>query len=535
MRITNVSLTAFRGISSTLDFPFDNAGKSLLVYGENGSAKSSLARALEYLLNPNEFPDQGILAQRNLFISTEPSIQVEFAGKKDGKKKIETVTWTDASGKPTPSWLLSSAARSAFLDHRKLLMLSDRTHGDLPRRFFRTTVEHLFGNLPAGTSSETVSSLWNKVQADAESYREAATGKGREAELGVADPVTHYKPIEDAVNMLNQVLDGYLVATEGAPPIVTEAERILQRFEGHGLSIDLQFDHLTFNRNDGSIGGGELNPTISYCQEPLGTSIGGVWVSNHPDVLNEARLTALALALFFAAVRLQDAIPYIAGTIDPEEPVRLLVLDDILIGLDYAHRIPVLEIIQEEFAKDRRYQVILLTHDRVWYDVCRLQLGDKEWKALELYARRGKGPKGSDFPEPKLPLKNLLDRARYFLDECHELPAAANYVRSAVEFALRSICKKKRVLIPFHSNPEKLAAEVFIDAIRNVKRQKGSVQHLIPLNTQAQLRALRSTVLNPLSHFNPTTVTEPEIRKAIKVAEKLQGISKRIKAEENCD
>ena len=32
MRITNVSLTAFRGISSKLDLPFDKDGKNLLIY-----------------------------------------------------------------------------------------------------------------------------------------------------------------------------------------------------------------------------------------------------------------------------------------------------------------------------------------------------------------------------------------------------------------------------------------------------------------------------------------------------------------------
>jgi hypothetical protein len=125
---------------------------------------------------------------------------------------------------------------------------------------------------------------------------------------------------------------------------------------------------------------------------------------------------------------------------------------------------------------------------------------------------------------------DLLERALMFLDEYHEPPAAANYARSAVEAALRHICEKRHVAVPFRSDPQKHSAEEFIDALRGEKLRKGSSWHLIPLRDQAELRALRSTVLNPLSHFNPTTVTGSEIRRAIAVAEKLNKLAQHIKA-----
>ena len=90
MRITNVSLTAFRGVSSKLDLPFDKDGKNLLVYGENGSAKSSFARALEFLFSPVARPDQDIIAHRNLFVGTPPGIRVDFTGQKGGSHYVES-------------------------------------------------------------------------------------------------------------------------------------------------------------------------------------------------------------------------------------------------------------------------------------------------------------------------------------------------------------------------------------------------------------------------------------------------------------
>lgn len=85
MRVVEVKLTAFRGVSAPLDLPFGGNGKNLLVYGENGSAKSSFARALEHLFNPKAYPDQDILLHRNLFVTTPPEIRAKFIGKKADK------------------------------------------------------------------------------------------------------------------------------------------------------------------------------------------------------------------------------------------------------------------------------------------------------------------------------------------------------------------------------------------------------------------------------------------------------------------
>ena len=538
MRITNIKLTAFRGVSASLELPFGTKGKNLLVYGENGSAKSSFARALEYLFCPESRPEHDILANKNLFDSTQPKIEVTFVGKFAGRDETRDLTWDQASGKPSEQWIRESAYRSAFLDHRKLLTLSERTRS-LPKRFFETAVEYLFSDLQAGSSGKTVAELYHKIQSDAQAYREAqmsrssssSSSSSSEADSGVTDAVAHYRPIEEAVNELNTALDDYLLETSGKPRLVTEAERILQRFEGHGLTISLAFNHLTFNRGDGTFGGGEIMPEVTYCSEPLGVQMGSTWASTHHEILNEARLTALALSLFFAAVRLQDSISYIAGSGDPQDPARLLVLDDILVGLDYAHRIPVLDILREEFAANNRYQVLLLTHDRVWFDVARLQLEGKEWDSLEIYTKHGKGPKNSDFPVRKQSSAQLLGRALSLLDDDHEIPAAANYTRSALETALKKICEKRNVPIPFHPNPGKISAETFINALRGEKLHKGGKWYLIPRTMYSQLRALRTTVLNPLSHFNPTTITEPEVRKAIALAERLTGLAAKIKAE----
>jgi wobble nucleotide-excising tRNase len=73
--------------------------------------------------------------------------------------------------------------------------------------------------------------------------------------------------------------------------------------------------------------------------------------------LNEACLSALAICMFLAGVRLSD------NDYDNPAHPRFLFLDDALIGLDLQNRLPILRILgREEF---KHFQVFLLTHDRV--------------------------------------------------------------------------------------------------------------------------------------------------------------------------
>jgi hypothetical protein len=182
--------------------------------------------------------------------------------------------------------------------------------------------------------------------------------------------------------------------------------------------------------------------------------------------------------------------------------------------------------------KEKRYQVVLLTHNRVWFDVCRLQLDEKDWKIIEIFAKRGLGPDSPDFPVRKQSASDLIKRAQEFLND-NEYPAAANYARTALETALKSICDKRRAPIPFRLDAEKHSAEAFINALANIRLHKGGSWHLVPLSTQKQLKAFRSTVLNPLSHAHPTTVTPTEIRIAIRIAERLVRIAKNLKIPED--
>ena len=407
-----------------------------------------------------------------------------------------------------------------------MLLLSDQQR-DPSESFFLTTVQHLFANLSVGSSNETVSAFWNRITADIEAFKKAKRKRSRPSKSGIARAVAHHKPIEDEINALNATLNHYLMPQKKKrAPLVAQAERFLSRFENLRLQMNLEFESLVFDRKDGTLSGGRIHPHVRFCTKELGTTDSGAWKASHHLVLNEARLTAIALSLFLAAVKLQDQVPYSPAPGEPKEPARLLVLDDVLIGLDYEHRWPVLDILKTDFLKAGRFQLILLTHNKEWFDLCRLGVGKRGWKHVEIYKKNEAGPSRSDYPMTKSGASDLVDRAKEFLDQDHEIPAAANYARTAIEWAMKEICANKHLPVPYAMESRGNDTDDFLRALtgKTGKRKRGS--KVLRKALQTDLEALRKTVLNAYSHWHPTTAVEADVKRAIAVAEQLVKIAR---------
>ncbi|MBA3571007.1 MAG: AAA family ATPase [Pyrinomonadaceae bacterium] len=126
MRLTSIEIKdfrAFKGIPLKIDLT--DKGKNLLVYGENGSGKSSLYLALRDFLESaakgsdiNEFPF------RNIFVKTDEGfIKLDFsdAGGDPDAKKYE---WSEKKNDTTEPLILEIDKTKGFIDYKALL----RTH-----------------------------------------------------------------------------------------------------------------------------------------------------------------------------------------------------------------------------------------------------------------------------------------------------------------------------------------------------------------------------------------------------------------------
>lgn len=230
--------------------------------------------------------------------------------------------------------------------------------------------------------------------------------------------------------------------------------------------------------------------------------------------LNEARLSALALAIYFAGRKV------CAATLQADTP-RLMVLDDVLIGLDQSNRLPVLQALDKHFGD---WQIMLLTHDRVWFEMARFHLDSrKDWETLEMFEQID--PAGGS--RPVLRPQNVdgvssnIATARKF-HTAHEYAAAAVHARVAFELSLKKVCDRKGIPVRFRDDPRKLTTDDLLSAVEAWLNEPSRIAIKTPLNPSiAGLKMWRKVVLNPFSHSTPVSLTDVEVKEAIDAVEKL--------------
>jgi hypothetical protein len=241
--------------------------------------------------------------------------------------------------------------------------------------------------------------------------------------------------------------------------------------------------------------------------------------------LNEARLSAIGLALYLAARKVMISQSNLNGP-------KVLILDDVLIGLDQANRIPVLDVLQQHFGD---WQVVLLTHDRAFYEIGKQRLDSDKWVRQEIYSGRV-----GNFEKPLLMNDELdLYRALAFLDK-GEIKAAAVHVRSAFELVLKDACCDLHVPVKYHHDPRKVPASELWAALCSKTYKapakiclglkqgkpirwitKEAEVNVVPHQLANRINHSVSWVLNPLSHSQAVDRYRREIEDAIYAVDDL--------------
>jgi len=100
-----------------------------------------------------------------------------------------------------------------------------------------------------------------------------------------------------------------------------------------------------------------------------------------------------------------------------------------------------------------------------------------------------------------------------------DLKAAAIYARSAFEICLQKFCEKKKVPVRFNRQLKRLDSDDFLDGIKNWQTAS-----LVVIDTQLEtdIKAVRSVVLNQLSHAQAIALTTREVQDAINVVARLE-------------
>lgn len=474
LRLEAISLQAFGAFSANERIPIN--GRNLVIYGENGAGKSSIYRALRDLFA--RAPSDKMIERNAHVHPLDPALDTKVTVEFNHGQPIVWANGKHPGSPPSDPRLATARLRSAFLDYHSLLA-TNAIHGTKRPNLFELAVEVLLHDFADEAGGKTVAERWTEVEKKKpwRHFRDES----------------HLPPIETACANFNATLDA---AIEKLTPKINE------------LLSDLGQDGLTISHFS--------RGTVQYQNEFLKAKRIFKGRTLHPNVLfrghqpkapqhflNEARLSALALAIYLAA-RL-TCVPEGAA-----QHLKLLVLDDVLVGLDYGNRRPLMAMLEKHFPD---WQVVLLTHDRHWFEIIRAAIPAEKWTCHELYEMVAISGQATPFLRPvaQSVVIATLDQADGFVVQKH-LPAAANYARSACEMFFRKYCEKHSLKFPYAADPKKkitfdkmraeIATHVAADAAKKAAMKK--------------LEPFQQRILNPLSHDPTTSLNEAEVVAAIK-------------------
>ena len=457
MRITKIELENFRAFYNNYLIDLGKDGKNLLVYGENGSGKSSLYKALKYFLDSHR-QNLNFLDFKNIFNPKDEG-HIKFSMRADRGSAETMVTWSHDTKETHDGVILESAKTKGFIDYKKLLE-TYFLHIDNDR----VNIYDLLMLKLLPYSENEISH--NTFEFDYEELLKSPKSK---------------QPTE----LLKNYNDGLSIKLDS---IKSKANEILKMFD-YKISIQFDFAGIKFDGRpkeaEKRIIQREIWLHVDFFNKEK--------LDKHHLILNEAKLSAIAISIFFASILEQ-----------PSSDLKVLALDDVLIGLDMSNRMPIIDILQKYFTD---YQIFFMTYDKTWFDIIRQKVTDKEWKYIEFFSNTN-----DDFEVPVYAdNQNFIERAEYYLSQ-GDLKSSVVYLRSEFENQLKKFCDKHNIAVKYKINQRKLTTEDFLQPVMQ-KIGDDALKNEIELH--------RTVILNPLSHSTIASIESKEVKKSIGVIQRF--------------
>jgi len=353
MKINKIQLNNFRFFTDDkANNTFDFDAQNVLIYGENGSGKSSIFKAFEFLAQTHINKDV-LLKSKNIF--THQPVSLEF-----DLNNGENIIIDEKHLENSSNYIEALAIYKPMLEYKDLLRIHYQTDKSRDEINIYEMLRELFKAYPINK---------NEVLSDTK------------------NPDTYFNLLE---NLLNDI-------------ILNDINDYLYKFDKN-FHIQKFFFDKEFTED------GKVEFIINVKIDFMNTNL-----DNYHHFLNEAKLSALAIAIHFAIIRnISDKLEH--------NSLKLLILDDLLISLDMSNRLNLIKLLQDYF---NDFQIFFFTHDKALFEIFKEKMS---WKSYEVYV-----DDKDDFEKPIIKKSlNYFQSAKKHFEE-YDYPACANYLRKEIE------------------------------------------------------------------------------------------------------
>lgn len=418
---------------------FDLKSKNVLVYGNNGSGKSSLFWAL-YTLTQSSIKNDAEIQKyfkvfndadntthqslRNVFTEDDDDSYIELiTSDEDGNKESYKIS-LDAinTNKDTDAIIQELNQASDFINYKLLHNFYTATHKqevNLWTVFERDIFPFLL--------DDTNRVLLDKIKSKTNDVPRYNSGQPvRATKRGVA---------ELEIDLINDEITALLNQIQ-----VNANDFIRKHFFDNKDVIRVSLDftkQFTFEKVQEKLWQPEMDAVRQHKLQiklivELYQQESEEWKPVHrvQSFLNEAQLTRIAIGIRIGALRTR------VQTTD----FKILVLDDMLISLDMSNRMPIVKMILN---KDNdpdlhffdQFQKIILTHDKGFYELIKRHTSSNDWEYYNFHAKEDE----NSSPNIKID-KTSLEKAETYLAD-GEYEACGHEIRKEAEVVLHKYIK----------------------------------------------------------------------------------------------
>ena len=482
--ISKIRIDGFKAFPK--EFELNLNGRNLLMYGENGSGKSSIYYALHALLQ-SQYHDKGAIyfdknAPESIVnkdtTTAEPYIEIELEG--SGTKYRLSKNGYEEIPHQAISPLRDMNAECVFINHKFLFRTFSFRNSEYID-LFPIFIKDILPFVLTQDDAEYIGTIYDDVMKGIRRH-----GKSNQLEDSYKKRIERFNlEVRHVINKINSIVSeiynkNFRNENEQSLKIVLEYDdnhdQIPLSHKSYWLRCDYRYQlvNKAGNWEPKQISSGYeiLQPSIMLRIEE---ETNGTYqpIEKPQTYFNEARLTAIALSVRFS---LLDTIAAADG--------RFMALDDMLISLDMSNRAKVVAFL---LSISDRYKIYLFTHDKMFFEYFKhkTQSNKEKWVYKEIYMDDNKSPY----------LRNSTDylgQAEHFIKQ-HEYEIAGNFLRKAAE----SICKR---FLPrkWQMSPDYTMLDLN-GLIQNCRRF-ASESGVVDLSVFDELDGYRKFILNPSSH-----------------------------------